>query len=173
LSLIDQIVNTDNPTVLHPDIIQISSADNYFMVDGGDPAVLEDNEVDIASIGWAGLGISSLLMVALFWWFCIRNEKQGDTAFSNNTRRNKRTWTRYFRRQQHRQEYNPEGKSLRPSFEPEAVAFGGGDRLLLTDGRPVLIDFDKTYSDQTYADQTLSMTATMTTLEPQSKATIV
>ena len=123
-------------------------------------------------------------MVALFYWFVIRNEKQGDTAYSNNSkrRRSKRTRKGYFGRQGKKMihEYYPEDKSLKPSLEPEAVAFGGGSRLLLTDGRPVEIDFDQTsssYTDQTYphtyADPTLSESATHLTLEPRTRQSIV
>jgi hypothetical protein len=145
LSMIDQILNSE-PSRFHPELVAISSADEYFSATGGDIGV-QDDGVEVGNILWAVLGILSLISVAGFWWFCVRNEKQGDTGYSSKTR-SKRIWGRSFRRQQRKMSpYNPEERSIKTSCEPEAVAFGGGDTLLLTDGRPHEIDFDPSYSE--------------------------
>lgn len=170
LNLIDQILNADRPEALHPEIIQIETSEKHINVNGQHVKSAQgDDGIDVAAIGWAGLGISALLMVALFYWFVIRNEKQGDTGCSADSSRSsskkRRSRKKGFFSENHHDEYYLEGKSLKPSYEPEAVAFGGGSRLLLTDGRPVELDFDQTsYTDHTYPDQTFSESATLTTM---------
>jgi hypothetical protein len=145
--MIDQILNSE-PSRFHPELVAISSADEYFSANGGDIG-LHDGGAEVGNILWAVLGILSLLSVVGFWWFCVRNQKQGDTGYSSKTRR-KRVWNSAFKRQQRKMaHYNPEERSIKTSFEPEAVAFGGGggETLLLTDGRPLEIDCDSSYSE--------------------------
>jgi hypothetical protein len=153
LSMLDQILNPSSPARLHPELLAISSEDDYLEITGGD--IHPSSE--ISALGWAGICLCIVIFTAGIWWFCFRNEKQGDTAFSNNAKRNKRTWNKIFKHQSDRHvDYNPEEKSIKPSYEPEAVAFGGGETMLLTDGRPVEIDFDPT----SYSDASLDPRAT-------------
>ena len=140
--MIDQILNTKNAPALHPELVNIATEDQYLYISGADDL---NQAVDIPVLGWAGIGLAALIFVAGVYWYFLSSQKQGDTlnAFSSNAKRNKRKWNRYFKREQRRmEEYNPEARSIRPSYEPEAVTFGGGSRLLLTDGRPIEIDFD-------------------------------
>jgi hypothetical protein len=131
---------------LHPELVNITSADQYLEITGAD---ISNEGVDIPRLGWVGIGLTGLIVGACVWWYFLSSQKQGDTAnaFSSNARRNKRKWNKYFKRHQTHVDYNPEEKSIKQSYEPEAVAFGGGERLLLTNGRPVEIDFNTSYAE--------------------------
>ena len=52
-------------------------------------------------------------------------------------------------------DYDLEERSTKPNQEPEAVNFGAGSTLLLTDGRPIEIEFDRSHSTSHYAEPSL------------------
>lgn len=122
----------------------ISTADEYVSVSGS--GLSEDG---VSTLGWVAIAVAALTVCGGIWFFFLSNQKQGDTgnAFSNNGQRNKRKWNKFFKKHQGDHDFNPEEGSIKPSYEPEAVAFGGGERLLLTNGRPVEIGFNQPYSD--------------------------
>lgn len=124
MSMLKEILNPLDPSRWHPELALLMPVEEHFEIISDVPD--ESRGVKIENLLWAGLAIVLLMVTMCMWWFC-RNMKQGDTMLtSTESRRGKRTWNRFFRRHQRRMEYNPEAKSIRPSLEPDAEAFGGG-----------------------------------------------
>ena len=108
LSVIDQVLNTQNTENLHPELVKISAQPEYLKVKYG------DEKDGIPTIALAGAGIVGLFGLSCIWWFCCRSQKQGDSANANG----KPKWNKG-------KEY-PEENSIMPSFESETVNFDGG-----------------------------------------------
>lgn len=139
LRLVDAILNPSDPSQLHPALVEMSSELDYLRIAGVSVSLPGQSKSN--TLGWAGMGLTLFIFFLVAWWYFIRNDKQGDTGKSEDRGLGWRQFSS--RRSRMTANYDPEEKSIKPSYEAEAVAFGGGSKVLLEDGKPVL------YSDET------------------------
>jgi hypothetical protein len=150
LKIIDSIINPSDPTKLHPELVGMSSADQYLKVTGGN-VQLEGGNNQTSS--WVALGLAVCFFFVALWWFFLRGDKQGDTGAAGQSSSAGFRWNPF--EKHNKTPYDPEEMSIGPSFESsESASFQDGDRMLITDGgRPVYMDYDASSSfDQEESD---------------------
>jgi hypothetical protein len=158
LSMVDEVLNTNDPSSLHKDIVKIQSEDRLTVIPNYRSSGGEDN---LSSVGKALILFAVIFVVSAVLWMFVARRKRSSlhslhksatmSTYSSNSRSKNTLYSRVFARQSKNKykDYNPEERSIKPSMEPEAVAFGAGSRLLLTDGRPIEVEFDETNSSST------------------------
>lgn len=152
--MIREALSPSDPTVLHSDIVAMNVDSQYFNVDGNSMNL--EKALNRSMIAWIGMVVVGVIFFFMVWWFFIRGDKQIDTGISSSrTQRNRRMWNRSYRRGQEAavddMSYDPEEKSIGPHYRDDSESISSsyrdGDRLLLTDGRPVYLDHDTTAVD--------------------------
>lgn len=165
ISMVEDVLNTNDPSSLHKDLVNIQSEDKLTVVPNFPSTGDGDN---LSSVGKALILFAIIFVVSAGLWFFVARRKRGSlqksatmSTYSSNSRSKSTLYSRVFARKSKNKykDYNPEERSIKPSREPEAVAFGAGSRLLLTDGRPVEVEFDETHhgSDTSVMDSHMEM----------------
>lgn len=159
--MIDMVLNTNDPSTLHTDIVKIQSEDKLTVIPIFPSSDGEDN---LSNVGKALILFAIIFVVSAGLWLYVARRKRSSlrksptmSTYSSNSRS---LYSRVFARKSKNKykDYNPEAGSIKPSREPEAVAFGAGSRLLLTDGRPVEVEFNDTdESDTSVMDSHMEM----------------
>jgi hypothetical protein len=169
---ITTVLKTATPGAIHKTLVSVTTVDDLVLVlgpednDGRDKGALSDSAVlGVPKLLVAGTVLAILVFIGGIVWFAHDRKKRVNLIFSdpaimyNMTRKNPRNNNRgsgsgggifdFFipRKEKKRGDfYDPGANSLRHSPETEeAVDFGAGNMLLLTDGRPVEVDFDQNY----------------------------
>jgi hypothetical protein len=164
ISMIDEVLDTNDPSSLHKDLVKIQSVDKLTVVPNFPSSSGGDN---LSSVGKALILFAIIFVVSAGLWLYVARRKRSSlqksptmSTYSSNSRSKNTLYSRVFARKSKNKykDYNPEEGSIKPSREPEAVAFGAGSRLLLTDGRPVEVEFDQTDgSDTSVMDSHMEM----------------
>ena len=135
MAMIEEVLNPLDSSEWHPELTKLAPVEEHFKIIDTVSGKSKGG-IKIENLAWAGLALVILMVCMCMWWFQIRHMKQGDTMFASSSsssttgsKRSLRTWNRFFRRHQRRTEYNPEANSIKPSYEPEAEAYGGGGGL--------------------------------------------
>jgi hypothetical protein len=166
---INTVLKTATPGAVHKTLVSISTVEELVLVfgpedDGRDKGVLADSAAfGVPRLLVAGTVLSILVFIGGIVWFAHDRKKRVNLIISdpsilyNMTRKNPRKnrgggsggiFDFFIPRKEKKRGdfYDPGANSLRHSPETEeAVDFGTGNMLLLTDGRPVEVDFDQNY----------------------------
>lgn len=166
---INKILKSATPGAIHKTLVSITTVDEFVLVlgpedDGRDKGLLADSAVfGLPRLLLVGTGLAFLVVIVGIIWFALDRKRRVNLIFSdpaimyNMTRKNPRNnrgggsggiFDFFIPRKEKKRGdfYDPGANSLRHSPETdEAVDFGAGNMLLLTDGRPVEVDFDQNY----------------------------
>lgn len=160
--MLDSTFNPSDPTKLHPELVGMATADQYKQVTGGNVQLEDTNKQTLA---WAGLAIAICVFTFTLWWVFLRSEKEGDTGeLAKSTVHQScasgwRSWIPFANRRggvHQNMPYDPEEMSIGPHFEDEgtaAASFQDDDRLLVTDGRPVYMDYGDASASEDSEDE--------------------
>jgi hypothetical protein len=148
LSMVDEVLNTEDPSSLHADLVRIQSEDSLTVI----PTFRSSGGGNkLSNVGKALILFAIVFVVSAVLWLFVSRRKRSPlhksatmSTYASNSRSKSTLYNRVFHHRKNKnkyKDYNPEERSIKTSMEPEAVAFGAGSRLLLTDGRPVEVEF--------------------------------
>ena len=158
LQMIKQLLDSKEPSKIHPEIVKISFVEELLKINEGETTLPSSfNKKKVSKLGIAGVVLSVVLFTSCLWWCCIRQQedqmsKSDDICkYSSNSRRgNRGVFQRMFRQTRYpraESTYNIKDESIKPSFDSEEHrSFRVGSKSLLTNGKPVEIEFDESYS---------------------------
>jgi hypothetical protein len=156
LSMIDQILSTQDPASFHSELVRITSVNELSQVKG---VFFHQSDEGLSSLGKGGISLAAIILLTAFLGFFFIGKKRSTLkksetmkTYSSSSQQHQRKnalLTRLFLKKKRHAgaDYDPEAKSIRPSeSDCESVDLGPGNRLLLSEGRPVEIEFDISYS---------------------------
>lgn len=148
LELIDGVLNPSDPTMLHSDVADMASTEEYHQVEGVSIHLEKEKGVDKEALGWAGIVLVLFAFGLAVWYFFLRTEKQGDTMNASEFKHKstKSKWERLFRHKRREMDYDPAEKSTTSSHEPEAGLFGPRETHFLNDKEYHDLDLDSSFS---------------------------
>jgi hypothetical protein len=161
LLMVNEVLNTNDPSSLHTDLVKIQSEASLTVIPNF-PSASSGDEDKLSNVGKALVLFAIIFVVSAALWLYVARRKRDSLRksetmsgmYKSKSSRSKNTlYSRVFARKSRNKykDYNPEANSIKPSMEAEAAAFGaaGSSRLLVSDGRPVDVDFDETSSNNT------------------------
>ena len=170
LSLVVDVLNTQNPAKINSEIVKITPIQSMTVVMGGPNT---KGFKSISNVGKAGIAVAIVIVVTALLYYYMSRKKRRAMRNADTTSSPKRqhgygdsTLKNMFLRRKRNIEYDPEEKSIKPAMEAEAENYrnsAGGAQLLLTDARSMQeidVDHDSTYSFNNLEGESFGLRAT-------------